>query len=311
VADERRPTYEELAALVVEQARIIERLQSEVSEMERLRVRVAELERTVGQNSGNSGKPPSRDSAAERQRQAEERKKKAQAGGAGKRRRGKQTGAKGTTLEMSDAPDEVVEHRPQQCSGCGSTLDESSDLGYRRRQVVEVPPVKPVVIEHRAHTYLCGCGCETTAAFPGEARAPVSYGPRARAIVGYLLSRQHIPNRRVVEAMADLFGLDISSGAVDSVFGEAGRRLSGFIATLVTLLATLPVLHVDETSDRLETKNCWMHVISTPLYTLIHASLTRGEAAIEEMGVLLDYRGVLVHDRLAMYWKLKRAKHQA
>jgi transposase len=311
VADERRPTYEELVALVVEQARIIEQLRSEVSEMERLRVRVAELERIVGQNSGNSGKPPSRDSAAERQRQAEDRKKKAQAGGGGKRRRGKQTGAQGTTLEMSDTPDKVVDHRPEQCSGCGSTFDESSDRGYRRRQVVEVPPVKPVVIEHRAHTYLCQCGCETTAAFPGEARAPVSYGPRARAIVSYLLSRQHIPNRRVVEAMRDLFGLDISSGAVDSVFSEAGRRLTGFIATLMTLLRTLPVLHVDETSDRLETKNCWMHVISTPLYTLIHASLTRGEAAIEEMGVLLDYRGVLVHDRLAMYWKLKRAKHQA
>jgi transposase len=311
VADERRPTYEELAALVVEQAKIIEQLQSEVAGMDRLRARVAELERLAGQNSGNSGKPPSRDSAAERQRQAEERKKKAQAAGGGKRRQGKQKGVRGTTLEMSDTPDEIVDHRPQQCSGCGSSFDASADQGYRRRQVIEVPPVKPVVIEHRAHTYRCECGCETTAGFPGEARAPVSYGPRARAIVSYLLSRQHIPNRRVVEAMRDLFGLDISSGAVDSVFTDAAKRLSGFIAALVGLLASLPVLHVDETSDRLETKNCWMHVISTPLYTLIHASLTRGEEAIQEMGVLLRYRGVLVHDRLAMYWKLKRAKHQA
>jgi transposase len=308
VPDERRPSYEELAALVVEQAKAIEELRAENRD---LQARVAELERLAGQNSGNSGKPPSRDSAAERQRQAEERKQKAQTAGAGKRRRGKQKGVKGTTLEMSDQPDEVVDHRPEQCSRCGSSLDESADLGYRRRQVVEVPPVKPVVIEHRAHTYLCGCGCETTAAFPGQARAPVSYGPRARAIVSYLLSRQHIPNRRAVEAMRDLFGLDISSGAVDSIFTDASRRLTGFIATLVGLLASLPVLHVDETSDRLETKNCWMHAISTPLYTLIHASLTRGEAAIEEMGVLLGYRGVLVHDRLAMYWKLKRAKHQA
>ncbi|MCU4187450.1 IS66 family transposase [Acidiferrimicrobium sp. IK] len=311
MADEQRPTYDELAALVVEQAKIIEQLQSEVAGMDRLRARVAELERIVGQNSGNSGKPPSRDSAAERQRQAEERKKKAQAAGGAKRRQGKQTGSRGTTLEMSDTPDEIVEHRPQQCAGCGSSLDPSADRGYRRRQVIEVPPVKPVVIEHRAHTYLCGCGCETTAAFPAQARAPVSYGPRARSIVSYLLSRQHIPNRRVVEAMRDLFGLDISSGAVDSIFAEAGRRLGGFITALVGLLTSMAVLHVDETSDRLETKNCWMHVISTPLYTLIHASLTRGEAAIEEMGVLLGYRGVLVHDRLAMYWKLKRAKHQA
>jgi transposase len=211
---------------------------------------------------------------------------------------------------MSETPDEVVDHRPERCSDCGAVFsDDAGDEGYQRRQVVDVPPVTPVVTEHRAHTYRCRCGCVTTAPFPGEARAPVSYGPRARATVAYLLGRQYVPNRRVVEAMRDLFGLEISAGAVDSVYAEAGRRLRGFVLALVTLLRTLPVLHVDETSDRLETKNCWMHVIATPLYTLLHASLTRGERAIEEMGVPHGYRGVVVHDRLAMYWKLKRAKH--
>jgi transposase len=307
VHDERRPSYEELADLVVEQAKLIDELRAS---NERLESRVAELERSAGQNSGNSGKPPSRDSAVERQRQAEERKKKAEAAGGTKRSRGKQKGAKGKTLEMTDTPNEVIDHRPEMCAGCGSAFPGiSADRGYTRRQVVEVPPVEPVVIEHRSHTYLCECGCETTEPFPGEARAPVSYGPRARAIVAYLLARQHIPNRRVVEAMREMFGLEISMGAVDSVYAEAGRRLNGFIAALVTLLKSLPVLHVDETSDRLDTKNCWMHVISSSLYTFIHASTTRGEAAIDEMGVLRDYRGVIVHDRLAMYWKLKRAKH--
>lgn len=305
--DERRPSYEELAGLVVELGAAIEELRAENRE---LRTRVAELERQLGQNSGNSGKPPSRDSAAERQRQAEERKRKAELAGGGKRRRGKQRGAPGKTLPMTETPDEVVDHRPDRCSDCGSAFSgEPADQGYQRRQVVDIPPVTPVVTEHRAHTYLCACGCETTASFPDEARSPVSYGPRTRAIVAYLLGRQHIPNRRVVEAMRDLFGLGISSGAVDSIYAEAGKRLKSFICALVAVLKTLPVLHVDETSDRLETKNCWMHVIATPLYTLLHASVTRGEAAIEEVGVLHGYRGVIVHDRLAMYWKLKRAKH--
>jgi transposase len=313
---ERGPSYEELASLVIEQARIIDALQDEVRELRqanaRLESRVAELERAAGQNSGNSGKPPSRDPAAERQRQAEERKKKAEAAGGTKRSRGKQKGAPGKTLQMSDSPDDVVELRPERCSGCGSAfVGEADDRGYTRRQRVEVPPVRPVTTEYRSHTYLCECGCETTEPFPGEVRAPVSYGPRARAIVAYLLGRQYVPNRRVAEAMHDLFGLDISIGAVDAVYAEAGKRLAGFIAALVAVLKAMPVLHVDETSDRLETKNIWMHVVSSPLYTFIHASLTRGEAAIEEMGVLIGYRGVIVHDRLAMYWKLKRAKHQA
>jgi transposase len=193
-------------------------------------------------------------------------------------------------------------------SSCGGSLSEEPSLGYAARQVVDLPEIVPEVTEHRAHTCRCACGADTTAAFPPTVRAPVSYGPRVRAVVAYLLGRQHIPNRRVAEAMADLFGVPISSGAVDSIYAEAARRLKGFIAALVVLLRTLPVLHADETSDRVGTKNCWMHVVSTALYTLVHASTTRGGEAIDEAGVLRGYRGVVVHDRLAMYWKL-RAKH--
>ena len=58
--------------------------------------------------------------------------------------------------------------------------------------------------------------------------------------MAYLLGRQHIPNRRVAEAMADLFGLEISTGAVDSIYAEAGRRLKGFIVALVALLKEPP-----------------------------------------------------------------------
>jgi transposase len=291
--------------LVSSQAGTIERLESAVKALE---TEVAELKRRLRQHSGNSGKPPSRDPAAERQRQAEERRQRAEKTGGTKRKRGKQPGAPGSSLQMSANPDEIVDHRPERCDGCGAALDHAADQGFQRRQVVEVPEVAPSTTEHRAHSYLCSCGHETTAAFPDGVRAPVSYGPRARAIVAYLLGRQHLPNRRVAEAMEDLFGLSLSTGAVDSVYAEAGRRLRVFIAALVALLKTLPVLHADETTDRIGTKNCWMHVVSTGLYTLIHASVTRGTAAIEEAGVLLGYRGVVVHDRLALYWKLK-AKH--
>lgn len=108
--------------------------------------------------------------------------------------------------------------------------------------------------------------------------------------------------------MVDLFGLRVSTGAVDSIYAETSRLLRGFIAAMVAFMRTLPVLHADETTDRLGTKTCWMHVVSTAAFTLIHGSVTRGGDAIDEAGVLRGYRGVVVHDRLAMYWKLK-ARH--
>jgi hypothetical protein len=67
----------------------------------RLEARVAELERQLAQNSGNSGLPSSRD-PAERRRQAEERERRTQ--GAERRRPGKQTGSAGSGPEMSASP---------------------------------------------------------------------------------------------------------------------------------------------------------------------------------------------------------------
>ncbi|MGH9071859.1 MAG: IS66 family transposase [Acidimicrobiales bacterium] len=300
-------SHGELVALVVA---LRVRLDALEADNGRLRAENEALKAEAGKNSGNSSKPPSRDPAVERERQAEERRAKRQRAAGGKRRRpGKQPGTPGTTLEMSDSPDEVVIHAPEVCGGCGHDLGDAPVTAEQRRQVVDLPEVIPEVTEHRAQTRLCGCGTETTAGFPESVRGPISYGPRVRAIVAYLLARQHIPVERCSEAMRDLFGVKVSTGTIDAIYAEAARRLAGFIAALVAVLRSLPVLHADETTDRIGTKNCWMHVVSTSTYTLIHASVTRGFDAVRAAGVLIGYTGVVIHDRLALYWKLKAAKH--
>jgi transposase len=292
-------SHDELVSLVVKL----------VEDNQRLAAQVEALKAELAKNSGNSSKPPSRDPAAERSRQAESRRAKRSRDGK-IRRPGKQPGADGTTLSMVENPDQVIVHAPTVCDGCGGSLDDAEITATARRQVVDVPVVVPTVTEHQAQTRRCACCHTTTAAsFPDGVRAPVSYGPRVKAIVVYLLARQHIPVERAREAMADLFGLKVSAGTIDACYAEAGRRLTGFIAALVAFLRTLPVLHADETTDRIGTVTCWMHVVSTASYTLIHASATRGLDAVRTAGVLIGYRGVIVHDRLALYWKLTVARH--
>ena len=281
------------------------------AENEVLRAEIAALRAEAAKSSGNSSKPPSRDPAAERQRQAEARKAKRSGGSKEQRKAGKQPGAPGKTLEMSATPDETVVCEPGCCGGCGGDLSGGALTGTARRQVVEIPEVKPTVTEYQARTRRCGrCGSETAGVFPDAARSStICYGPRLRAVVVYLLARQHIPVARTQEAMADLFGVEISAGAIDSAYADAAKGLKGFLAALIMVLRSLPVLHADETSDRVGTVNCWMHVVCNGTYTLVHASATRGMDAIVQAGVLIGYRGVVVHDRLAMYWKLKSAKH--
>ena len=290
-------------------AGLLARLETLEVDNQQLRAENQRLRAELAKNSGNSSKPPSRDPAVERSRQAEARRAKRSRDGK-VRRPGKQPGGDGTTLAMVENPDEVVVYAPAVCAGCGGSLTDAEVTATVHRQVVDLPVVTPTVTEHQAQTRRCGC-CNTTtaAAFPDGVRAPVSYGPRVKAIVVYLLARQHIPVGRAQEAMADLFGLKISAGTVDACYAEAGRRLEGFIAALVAFLRTLPVLHADETTDRIGTVTCWMHVVSTASYTLIHASATRGLEAVRTAGVLIGYRGVIVHDRLALYWKLTAARH--
>lgn len=298
----------ELVSLVLS---LLARVEALEAENKALRADNERLRSEAAKNSGNSSTPPSRDPVAERARQAEARRAKRQKAAGGKRRRpGKQPGAGGTTLSMTDTPDEVVTHAPACCHGCGADLANATVSGEVRRQVVDLPEVTPTVTEHRAQSRTChGCGASTTAAFPDAVRAPISYGPRVRAIVAYLLARQHLPTGRTAEAMNDLFGVRISTGGVDAIYADAARRLAGFLAALVAVLRSLAVIHADETTDRIGTTNCWMHVVSTAAYTLIHASATRGMDAVRSAGVLVGYRGVIIHDRLALYWKLKAARH--
>ncbi len=168
----------ELRAANAEQARLIATLQA----------RVAELERRLGRDSSNSSKPPSSDGLgkpAPADRRADEQ--------AGRRRPGKQPGAPGAHLAQVAIPDEVVEHLPERCGGCGAELADAPVVGVQARQVFDLPLLRLGVTEHRAQRRRCACGRTTAAAFPTHVRAAACYGPGMRALMAYLCAHQHLP----------------------------------------------------------------------------------------------------------------------
>ncbi len=279
----------------------------------RLTRKVAELETRLGKSSRNSSLPPSSDAPGKRaeatktraERHAEAKRARRQEG----RRRGKQVGAPGRNLPLSDDPDEVVIHEPEQCSSCGDDLFGASEEGFERRQVFDAPQPTLICTEHRAMRRRCHCGKVTTGGFPPEAKAPTCYGPNVRAAALYLLHGQHLPVERTADAISAMLGADVSTGLVASLAGEAARSLTGFTGELRTRLRAAGVVHVDETTDQVRTKQWWLHVAADELCTYLFASPTRAKSAPDEAGVLGDFRGVMVHDRLAMYFKYDKATH--
>jgi transposase len=297
------------ALAVIEQLRVEnEALRAETeklwAENAALRDRISHLESEMNRDSSTSSKPPSTDPIGPRQSRAERR----AAARAADRRQGKQPGTPGTNLERRQ-PDVLIKHRPAHCKSCGADLADAELISQVRRQVIDLPPVRPTVTDHLAYRCRCRCGVETTAEFPPEAKAPVCWGPEVRAFAVYLLDRQHLPVERTAELLADLLGTDVSTGWLCQVQAEAAGKLAPFVTELKDRLSHEPVVHADETGTRVRTTKHWMHTLTTRLLTLIVVHPKRGIEALNDIGVLGAYCGTIVHDGYASYDLFEAATH--
>lgn len=270
---------------------------------ERLTARVAELERRLNRDSGNSSLPPSSDTF---DRPGRKDKDTTQA----RRKRGRQPGAPGTGLAMVDRPDWIRNHRPKACGGCGEQLTGLASEGYARRQVHDIPQVTVEVTEHRLHKVRCGGGRVTGAKAPDDvAGSPASYGPNLRALAVYLLVFQHVPVERCAQLIADVTGAQVSPGWVSAVLAEGAVVVGDSLDLIRALLVLGQVLHPDETTTRIGARRRWPYVACTSTLTLLGLA-PRSRAGADSLGVLPSFRGTLVHDSLSLYAGYPRADHQ-
>jgi transposase len=226
------------------------------------------------------------------------------------RKPGGQDGHEGKTLTQVARPDREVRHEPGCCSRCGAGLGERPVTGMERRQVFDLPEVTIKVIEHQLIERECGCGQRTKGAAPQGAEAPVQYGPRIAAIIVYLYIGQFLSKQRTAQALAELFGIPLSSGTVAGITARAAGRLDGFLEYARGQIAASEVAGFDETGFRVEGRLHWVHCARTGKYTLLTVHAKRGVEAMKAMGVLPSFGGVAVHDAWAPYDTYTTPDHQ-
>ena len=267
------------------------------AEMAELRQRIAELERQIGLNSGNSGKPPSSDGLKKPPRVGNLRQPSGKPSGG-------QPGHPGKTLRRTETPDATVDHYPQACTTCGTALTTAMATDHVARQVFDLPEPRPLIVtEHRAHACRCAaCGRQTRAAFPAGVTAPVQYGTRVAAFVLYLLHYQLLPEKRLAEAMADLFGVTLVTATIARISQEAAQRCQGFADAVRGHVVAAPLKHLDETGFRIGGKTQWLHIASTVLLTFYRISPKRGS-------LLANVTGIVVHDHWKPYYTLAGVLH--
>ena len=240
-------------------------------------------------NSTNSSKPPSSDPNRKKRPKNKTGKK---AGG--------QKGHVGTTLKKVDDPDKVElikVDRSQLPAG------RYRQVGYSSRQVFDID-ISRVVTEYRAQILEDDKGNRFVANFPEGVTKAVQYGTGLKAHSVYLSQFQLIPYNRIQDYFADQLHIPISEGSIFNFNKEAFRFLADFENRVKNELAASDLAHADETGINIGGKRHWLHCVSNDCWTLYYPHEKRGTIAMNDMGILSRFKGILCHDHWKPYYKI-------
>ena len=239
-------------------------------------------------SSKNSSKPPSSDP----DRLKTSRKKSDKPSGA-------QAGHIGKTLEKTDDPDVI-----EVISIDRRTLPKGNyhQTGFETRQVFDID-ISRVVTEYQAQILEDEQGNRFVAAFPKEVTKAVQYGNQIKAHAVYLSQYQLLPYKRIQNYFADQLQIPLSEGSIYNFNVQAFARLAAFEQISKDKLAQARIAHADETGININGKRLWLHCASNKTWTHYFPHEKRGMDAMDEIGILPRFKGILCHDHWKPYYR--------
>lgn len=195
------------------------------------------------------------------------------------------------------------------CEVCGEDLHDWPCQGYERRTKIDI--VFEKVVSHvEAEIKTCPA-CDSTAKgrFPADMKGPLQYGAGIKAYVLNLLIAQMISLSRIQKSIQTLLDITLSQATLLKYVAQLHLALAQWEQSALEQILLLPSAHVDETSLRVNRKNHWIHVYSSGDITLKFLHEKRGKEAIEDIGIIPRYGGVIVHDCWASYLSYDHCGH--
>ncbi len=246
------------------------------------------LANRLGLNSKNSSKPPSSD--PNRQKESKE---------PGARKPGGQHGHNGTTLKPFPDPD-LVKVIPVD----RNTLPPGDyrPVGFETRQVADLD-ISRFVTEWRAEILEDQNGKRYVATFPNDVTRPVQYGIGIKVNAVYMSQFQLIPYNRIEDHFQDQIGIPVSAGSISNFNNNAFERLEFFESWVKEKLTSSPLAHSDETGINIGGTKHWLHNVSNQNFTFFYPHSKRGCEAMDEMGILPAYQGIICHDHWKPYFR--------
>ena len=253
------------------------------------------LERTTKKNSANSSIPPSQTD-----------KDNSSVPNAGSKGKGQKSD--GEKVKNRRTHETVTIAPVFFCDACGFDL-EHTPYTIERRTKIDI--VFEKVVEHvDAEIKQCpSCDRTVKGKFPVDMPGPLQYGLGVQAFIINLLTCQMVALKRAQALVYSLIDVVISESTMLQFILRLHTALENWEIQATQKLLQEAVIHVDETSLRVEKKNYWIHVHSGCGITLKKLHRKRGILAMEENNIIPQYKGTLIHDCWASYFSYSGCGH--
>lgn len=175
------------------------------------------------------------------------------------------------------------------------------ECGFESRQVIDFE-VSMVVTEYRAQILKDEHGKQYVAPFPKGVTRPVQYGANLKANSVYMSQFQLIPYNRIQDHFSDQMNIAISGGTIYNINQQAYDLLDRFDQIAREQLTRSKLVHADETGININGNRIWLHSASNTSWTYYYPHAKRGTEAMNAIGILPKFNGILCHDHWKPYY---------
>ena len=276
--------------------------QQQAERIEELLQKIEDLT-SKGKDSHNSSKPPSSDGYGKKPAPKSLKKPSG-------KKQGGQICHKGKSMKVTRDPDKVVPHYPVICANCPNQ-GKCENRVCESRYTIDIE-VKTVITQHQQMECRCALlnGTPVQGQFPANVTATKQYGTNITALASVLSTVGMMSMDRIHQVLHSITEeLDITAGTIKNMLHRLWLSSKKAADLVREKVMNLPLLHCDETGLRVEGSLHWLHCACDNKWSYYFLHEKRGSDAINAMGVLPGYTGIMLHDCWSPYFKLEAAAH--